>query len=256
MKHMDIRSLLAFWLLLLVLGAPLRAQVTPTPLARMNIDVPDFEPYQAEYTSAFGRFLHEAWPYALDGRPKVGVVNTIVTPEGVIVDSRSFDRGTLHIDYMTSPYFAWGQEYVVALFQGSQHQWTRVPLGGGEPVVLRATSEDGPLVDDLGFSPAFASLLPLEVGTSFSMPVPRPLADGTVGSALMTFEVVGTEHLSLASGYACDCTVLEQKGPGESVTRFWVSREAPFVFRRHRDVGGQRDFVSDLLGFQGFDLGR
>ena len=72
----------------------------------------------------------------------------------------------------------------------------------------------------------------------------------------MAFEVVGTEDLSLASGYECDCTILEQKGPGESVTRFWVSREAPFVFRRHRDVGGQRDFVSDLLGFQGFDLGR
>lgn len=245
------RPTLTLTTLLLALSPPLAAQ-TPTSVAHMSVDVPQFDPYEAEYTSAFGRFLHQAWPYSTDGRSKVGVINTITMPNGVIVDSRSFDRANLQIDYMTSPYFAWGEEYVVAFFQGTQYRWTRIPIGGGEPVVLRGTSEHGPFVDDLGFSPAFAGLLPLPVGTTFTMPVPSPQADGTVGGSLLEFEVVGSESLSLPGGHSCACTILEQTGPGESVTRFWVSREAPFVFRRHRDIGGPRDFVSDLLGFRSY----
>ena len=82
------------------------------------------------------------------------------------------------------------------------------------------------------------------------MPVPQPRADGTLGSSLLNFEVVGTESLSLPGGFECSCTILEQRDDRGSVTRFWVSRDAPFVYRRHRDIGGQRDFVSDLVGFR------
>lgn len=238
-------------LLLAIIVPPISAQ-DPSPVSELTIEIPDFQPYEAEYGSAFGRFFNRAWPYVRDGRSKLSVVNTITTPNGIIVDSRSFDRTTLQIDYMMSPYFAWAEEYVVALFGESGFQWTRIPIGGGDPITLRGESDAGPFVDDLGFSPAFAGLLPLPVGRRFTMPVPRPIADGTVGSRLLEFEVVGTASLELSSGFSCECTVLEQTGPGDSVTRFWVSREPPFVYRRHRDIGGPRDFVSELLDVRRF----
>lgn len=217
----------------------------------LAIDVPDFEPYEVEYASGSGRFFHQVRPFRLDGVDKISIINIIHMPNGVIVDSRGMDRATLRLDYMMTPYFAWGQEYAVAQFNGPHYEWLRVPLGGGEPTRLSGESEYGGFVGELGFSPSFAALLPLPTGTRFSMPVTQPRADGTVDAVLVTYEIVGRETLRLDSGLGCECWILEGDSNG-SVTRFWVSREAPFVYRRHRDIDGPRDLVSDALSLRSF----
>lgn len=218
--------------------------------AELRIDMPDFDGYEVEYTSQGGRFFHQVRKYQMEGADKVNILNIIHMSNGVIVDSRGMDRSTLELEYMMTPYFAWGQEYVVAQYQGRQYDWVRVPIGGGEPARLVGASEQGPVVDDLGFSPVFASLLPLPHGARFSIPHAQPTREGTIRSALVSYEVVGQERLELESGLSCECWVLEQTSNAGGVTRFWVSRDAPFVFRRHRDIGGSRDFVSDALSFR------
>ena len=108
------------------------------------------------------------------------------------------------------------------------------------------------IAGDLGFSPAFAALLPAPIGTRFSLPVAQPRPDGSVDAVTVILEVVGKESLELDSGLACDCWVLEQTDQAGSVTRYWVSRDAPFVFRRHRDIGGPRDTVTAALSLRWF----
>lgn len=219
-------------------------------LDEMTIDLPNFKAYEVEYKSGGGRFFHQVRPTRLNGAPKISVINIIDSPAGVIVDSRGIDRKTLRLEYMMSPYFAWGQEYAVAQFGESTYEWLRIPIGGGEPTRLTGQYEHSPFIDDLGFSPTFAALLPLPAGARFTAPVAQPKKDGSISSAVVTYEVIGREKLELKSGLECECWVLEQKAANGGATRFWVSREAPFVFRRHRDIGGPRDFVSDALSFR------
>lgn len=221
----------------------------PVPYAELVIAMPEFESYEVEYTSQSGRFFHQVRPYQRDGADKVSVLNIIHMPDGVIVDSRGMDRKTLRLEYMMSPYFAWGLEYAVAQFSERGFEWLRIPLGGGEATRLTGESEHGGFVDELGFSPVFAAVLPLPTGTRFTLPHAQPQQDGTVRSSLATYEVVGMERIELESGLSCQCWVLEQTSQGGSITRFWVSRDAPFIYRRHRDIGGQRDFVSDARSF-------
>lgn len=218
-------------------------------LEGMEVDVPDFVPYEAEYGSAFGRFFHQVRPFELDGDPKISVLNVIDMPGAVIVDSRALDRETLRLEYLMSPYFAWGQEFVVARFGSSGTDWTRVPLGEAPPVTSSGTSEHGGYFEDIGLSPALAALMPLPDGARFRLPVAQPKRDGTVGTLVADYEVIGRETLALAGGLGCTCWVVEQRR-GEEVDRYWVAREPPFVFRRHRDVGGRREHVSDLLSFR------
>ncbi|MCG8434100.1 MAG: hypothetical protein MJA83_08730, partial [Gammaproteobacteria bacterium] len=72
-----------------------------------------------------------------------------------------------------------------------------------------------------------------------------------VSSEFDEYEVLSKERLNLGPGLDCECWVIQKKRWGDgSIEQIWVARKAPFVFRRHRDVGGRRDFVSDLLDFR------
>lgn len=245
-----IRPHLGALLLSCLAATPSTAQDPPLTLEQLTVDMPDFSGYEAEYTSQSGRFLHQVRTFETESGPKVNVINLIHMPNGVIVDSRNIDRHSLALEQVATPYFAWGPEYLVAQHEGDRYEWLRVPLGGGEPIRVSGQSPLGPIVGDLGFSPVFASLLPLDTGARFALPQAQPMADGTIQVVNVLFTVVGTEELELDSGISCSCRIIEQRGSGGSVTRFWVDRQAPFVFRRHRDIGGPRDFVSDVLHFR------
>lgn len=212
-----------------------------------ELDTPAFAAYEAEYTSAFGRFTHQVRPVR---DQVISVLNIIETPQGVIVDHRGLDAVTLRMTYFYSPYFAWGQEYVVGNLSETGYDWTRVSLEGGVPRRITGAWDSDGVFEGLGFSPTLASLMPMEPGERFSLPYDEPTSNGQVMAGWMTFEVMGREVLSSPAGVECECWILEQQDSSGSVTRFWVDRHAPFIFRRHRDIGGPRDFVSDLLSFR------
>lgn len=234
----------------LFFGSPVFAQESAAhhaPSAAAAIQLPEFDAYEVEYTSAFGRFTHQVRPV---GDSVISILNIIETPQGVIVDHRGLDAATMRQTYFYSPYFAWGQEYVVGHMSEAGYDWTRVPLGGGAPQRISGEWETGGVFDSLGFSPTLAALMPMESGESFSLTFGVPIADGQVRADPAVFVVVGREALQFPGGIACECWILEQQDPGGSVTRFWVDRHAPFIFRRHRDIGGPRDFVSDIIRFR------
>ncbi len=215
-----------------------------------RLDPVDFSPYEVEYRSAFGRFFNQVRQFTLDSVDKISVVNLIASPSAVIVDHRIIDAHSMALEGFYSPYFAWGEEFLAARTDTSGYDWTRIPLRGGEPVRMTGVFEHRGMFDDLGFSPTYAALLPLPVGTIFYIPKMQPRRDGSVVTALVEHEVVGRETLSFGAGRSCECWVIEERAANGSISRLWVTREAPFFIKRHRDIGGRRDFISDIVSFR------
>lgn len=212
-----------------------------------RISVPEFTGYEAEYTSAFGRFINQVRPVGDDW---ISVINLIDMPNGVIVDHRGIDRQSLRMEFFHSPYFAWGQEYVVGQMDESGYDWTRVPMEGGQGQRTSGEWNTNGVFDDLGFSPTLASMMPLEVGAQFAIPRHFPRVGGNIDVQLIEMTVVEREILVLDSGVECNCWVIEEVDNAGARHRYWIDRQAPFLFRRHRDIGGQRDFVSEVMSFR------
>lgn len=218
--------------------------------ADVRFDVPEFEDFEAHYSSAFSRtgaFTLQMRHFA-DGN-RLNITDIIPTNEAVIVASRNIDLTTMLAEFSVGPYFAWGQEYVVRQMRGGQYDMTRVPLGGGAPRRMAGRFDrPGYTVDS--FSPTLAAVMPLAVGTQFELPLLQPRADQTVAVAPARFEVLRRETLELPDGLSCECWVIRKTNNAGTTEQFWVSREAPFIYRWHRDIGGEREFVSDLLGYR------
>jgi len=214
-----------------------------------RLSVPEFEPYEVEYDSAFGRFFNQVRKFKGDDGKKISVLNIIEMPQGVIVDHRTIDADSLRIETFNSPYFAWGPEFVFMRAEADSYNLVRVPVAGGEPIHTTGVLDNNGYFDGLGFSPTMAAILPLAVGTKFKMPKDEPRKDGSVASVLTSFEVTGRENLELPSGVSCECWVIQESSKGGTIHKYWISREAPFLIRRHRDVGGKRDFVSGVISF-------
>ncbi|PHR57604.1 MAG: hypothetical protein COA47_11530 [Robiginitomaculum sp.] len=134
----------------------------------------------------------------------------------------------------------------------NSYDWVRTPIGGGDPIRITGELANKGSVDIM-FSPTLASLMPMEIGAKFKLPQAYPRKGGRVSSEFDEYTVLRKEHLELDSGVSCDCWVIESKTWGGTVSHFWVSREAPFVYRRHRDVGGRRDFVSNVTSYRVLD---
>lgn len=212
-----------------------------------RFDTPEFTDYEAKWSSASsktGAFTLKA----IRTGQTLTLVDIIPTPQGTIVSQRSIDLATHRSQSSAGPYFAWGKEFVVAQNSDSSYHWTRVPLGGGKPEVVTGRLENGGAVSDM-FSPTLAALMPMDVGSQFKLPALYPIQGGLVASEMDTYSVIRRERLDLAGGLSCQCWVLEKKAWSGSTELIWVSRDAPFVFRRIRDVGGKREFVSELLGY-------
>ncbi len=215
-----------------------------------RIDTPEFEPYEIEYTSAFGRFYNQVRKFRGENGEKISIINIIEMPQMVIVDHRTIDALALRIETFHSPYFAWGAEYVSMRAEAEEYNLVRIPVAGGEPIHTTGKLDNNGYFDSLGFSPTFAAILPLDVGTKFKMPKDEPRRDGSVVSVLSSYEVVGKENLTLTSGVSCECHIIQENAENGTIHKYWISREAPFLIKRHRDVGGARDFVSEVLRFR------
>ncbi len=214
-----------------------------------RLRTPEFEPYEVEYGSAFGRFYNQVRKFRGEGGDKISVLNIIEMPNGVIVDHRTIDAKTLRIETFNSPYFAWGPEFVFMRATEKKYDLVRVPISGGEPIYATGDLDHNGYFDSLGFSPTFAALPQLDTGAKFQLPKDQPRKGGTVDVVLSSFEVIGVERLELASGVSCDCTVIQETSQGGAIHKYWISDQAPFLIQRHRDVGGKRDFVSAVISF-------
>ena len=218
-----------------------------------QFSLPAFKNYEVNYSSAMGKdaFFTLLAIKSLNGK-KLVLIDIIPMKDNVIVAQRHIDMKTQHQEFSASPYFAWGSEFVVAQNTADNYDWNRVPIGGGEAARAQGELANGGGVDVM-FSPTLAALMPMDVGSRFELPQIYPRKGGLVSSEMDQYQMLRKEQLELASGVSCECWVIERKSWSGSTTQYWVSREAPFIYRRHRDVGGPRDFVSDVLAFRLLD---
>ncbi len=236
---------------LMVVASPTQANPEMGPIlpGDGSFDTPEFEDYQAVYTSSSsktGGFTLQARKTG-DGK-KLAIIDIIPMANNVIVAQRQIDLETHRAEFGAGPYFAWGQEFVVSGSDGENYSWTRIPIGGGAPTQMQGPIANGGYVSEM-FSPTLASLMPMPVGATFQLPDSSPRQDETVSSQFDSYRVVRTETLTLDSGFSCECWMIEKTRGNGAIEHIWVARQAPFVFRRIRDVGGEREFTSDLLAF-------
>lgn len=249
----------------LTFGTSCTAQVIQTPASETSTNatvmtispgdkkfkMPDFENYEAIYNSAMGKNGRFSLQARKSGNGKtIFLTDTIPMKDNIIIAQRVINAKTHRAEFYAGPYFAWGKEYVVRKNTHDGYGLSRIPLGGGEAIHTAGKLANGGGVDVM-FSPTLASLMPMAVGTAFKMPAIYPRKGGLISSEFDDYLVLRTEKLELASGVSCACWVIEKTAWSDgSKTQYWVSREAPFMYRRHRDVGGKRDFVSDVQSYR------
>ena len=212
--------------------------------------VPDFEDYQAVYSSSSsksGGFTLQARKSAVG--KNLSLIDIIPMKDNVIVAQRNIDIPSMRMNFYAGPYFAWGADFIVGQSNQAGYDWSRVPIGGGEPKRMTGEIAHKGYVSEM-FSPLLASLLPLDVGAKVKIPGLYPRQGDVVSSELDTYTVLRKERLETPSGLSCECYVIERQGWDETVDHIWVAGKAPFVFRRHRGVGSEQAFVSDLLDFK------
>ncbi|WP_209348242.1 hypothetical protein [Pontixanthobacter sp. CEM42] len=210
---------------------------------------PVFEDYSVDYnsrTSKTGLFTVQV--RKTGSGEKISVVDIIPTEDNVIVAQRQIDADTHNFDFSAGPYLAWGTEFVVAQNDSEGYNWTRVPVGSSPPQQMTGKLDHNGSVSEM-FSPTLASLMPMPVGTVFTLPEVYPRKGEFVSAELDQYTVLRSERLTLESGLSCDCWVLEKKAWSGTIDHIWVSRKAPFEMRRIRDVGG-RDFQSDAQNYR------
>ena len=215
--------------------------------------VPELRDYEARYNSSFsktGEFTLQVRVTG-DGK-KLSMIDIIPGEQVVIVAHRQIDVASQLEDFSAGPNFAWGPEFIVKQSNGKAYDWTRVSVGGGEPKRASGPVANNGSVSEM-FSPLLATLMPMDIGNKFRLPAMYARKGEIASSEFDDYEVTGREVLETASGQRCECWVIDKKNWGGSLERIWVAREAPYVFKRHRDVGGQRSFVSELTGFRFLD---
>ena len=225
-------------------------EITPgSPLFK----VPELRDYEARYNSSFsktGEFTLQVRVTG-DGK-KLSMIDIIPGENVVIVAHRQIDVASQLEEFSAGPNFAWGPEFIVKQSNGKASDWTRVSVGGGEPKRAAGSVANSGSVSEM-FSPLLATLMPMGVGSKFRLPAMYARKGEIASSEFDDYEVTGRERLETASGLSCECWVIDKKTWGGSLERIWVAREAPYVFKRHRDVGGSRSFVSELTGYRALE---
>ncbi len=212
--------------------------------------IPGFTDYEARYTSSSSKTGEFTLHVRLSGDgKKMSLIDIIPMENSVIVAQRQIDLASQRLEFGAGPYFAWGAEFIVSQSNGETYDWARVPIGGGAPKRAEGTISNQGYVSEM-FSPLLASLMPMEDGRTFLLPASYARQGDFVSSELDEYTVLRREQLDTPAGLSCHCWLIEKQNWGGSTERIWVDRKAPFVFRRHRDVGGRRDFVSDLTAFR------
>lgn len=223
------------------------AEVITPASAELSLEIPD--DYMAQYSSAFsptGAFTLMA--RRSGDAQTLMLADIIPMPDSVIVSQRHLELPSMRLIFSAGPYMAWGLEFIVTSASRESHSWVRVPIAGGETKRFAGPIPNEGTYSDM-FSPFLAALMPRETGSTFSAPATYPRADETVSVEMDTYEVLGRETLDLGEGLGCECWKIEKRSWSGSVEHVWVDRKAPYVFKRVRDPGGEREFTSDLLAF-------
>lgn len=246
------------WHVLLIAGfiqsfgfGALIADDAPTILpGAAAFSVPTFTDYEARYTSSSSKTGEFTLHVRLsgDGR-KMSLIDMIPMENSVIVAQRQIDLTSQRLEFSAGPYFAWGAEFIVSQSDGKTYDWARVPVGGGVPKRAEGAISHQGYVSEM-FSPLLASLMPMDEGAQFRLPASYARQGEFVSSELDAYTVLRRERLNTPAGPSCNCWLIEKQNWSGSTERIWVDRKAPFVFRRHRDVGGRRDFVSELTAYR------
>ncbi|MDJ0641274.1 MAG: hypothetical protein QNJ15_00520 [Erythrobacter sp.] len=225
-------------------------QISPGD-AGVSIDISS--DYRAEYSSAFAK----AGAFTLlalrtgDGKTLM-LADIIPTGDTVIVSQRHLDLPSMRVKFVAGPFLAWGTEFVVTASAPSGQAWARVPIGPGEVKSDARGISTGGFFSDM-YSPLLAALMPRPPGTVLTLPASYPRADETFTIEFDRYEVMGREALGLQAGFECECWKIEKQGWDGSTEHIWVDRKAPYVFKRVRNPGSDREFVSELVAFETVD---
>ena len=215
-----------------------------------SLDIPDYEARYNSSSSKTGEFTLQVRRSG-DGK-KLAMIDIIPMENAIIVAQRQIDLASQLQEFGAGPYFAWGPEFIVSSTDGTNYDWTRIPVGGGEPVRMTGDIAHGGYTSEM-FSPLLASLMPMEVGSKFQLPAFYARQGDRVSSELDTYEILSREPMDTASGLSCNCWLIEKTPWAGGVERIWVDQKPPYVFKRHRDVGGSRSFVSELTAYRKLD---
>lgn len=221
--------------------------ITPGSSVFSIESIPDYEARYTSSSSKTGEFTLHVRTTG-DGE-KLSMVDIIPMENMVIVAQRFIDVQTQLLEFYAGPYFAWGPEYIVGKTDGETYDWSRTPIAGGAPKRANGNIAHDGYVSEM-FSPLLASLMPRDVGAIFQMPAFYARKGEYVSAEMDVFTITGREALATPSGLSCECWVIDKKTWNGSLERIWVARTAPYVFKRHRDVGGSRSFVSELLSYR------
>lgn len=252
-KNAWLRASLAGWLTLFspqVLYGQDVMQIEPGSGAFASLDFPDYEARYNSSSSKTGEFTLQVRRSG-DGK-KLAMIDVIPMENAIIVAQRQIDLATQLQEFGAGPYFAWGPEFIVSSTDGEKYDWVRVPLGGGEPVRMTGDISYGGYTSEM-FSPLLASLMPMEVRAKFQLPAFYARQGDRVSSEFDTYEVLSREAMDTASGLSCNCWLIEKTPWAGGVERIWVDQKPPYVFKRHRDVGGSRSFISELTAYRVLD---
>lgn len=173
------------------------------------------------------------------GKPVYSLTNTLITPQGVLLDHIGLDIKTMAMVYKHSPYLALGPDYLVAHLDGNKLIGSLTSMQTGEPTPLKAELE----------SPVFEETLwgltlntfPLREGFQAQVPRFAILRSRSFTAAWVTIKVTGRERIKGGDGKEYDCWVVEAVYDGIPIREtHWISDQAPYGIRQVKERNGAK----------------
>lgn len=176
----------------------------------------------------------------LAGRKIINVILTVKGQQGVMVDHIGLDANSMAMLFRFAPYFAVGQDYLAAVYDGSAIHGSLNPIMGGTPQILDDPI-DGPFFDGAIFGFALATL-PLEEGLKARLPRLAISASSREFSRSWShIEVVDRRSVKGGDGKSYDCWIVEVEYPGTEFSEtLAVANEPPYLIEKETDNGKNR----------------
>lgn len=215
---------------MIVSFAPLGAEPTPDlKPGDGRIEGSTIEPF-----CAVGDRVHQEVTLGkVEGTPVINALYQVTLPSGeLLVDHIVVDRAGLGLIFRFAPYFAVGQDYLVATLRGNELGGSLNPLTGGEPRPIAKTLDSAVFEESiLGL---LLATLPLE--ESFAATIPRLAISGSTQSFLagtIALEVTGRERIKGRDNKHYETWVVEARWGGVDYReRLWIAGEPPYMIQK------------------------
>ena len=226
-------------LVVLCTGTPARAEPSRLDPGDPRIEGARLEPFRI--TTDWG--TQDVTLGKVQGRDVINILNQVNLPSGeLLVDHIVLDRASLALIFRFAPYFAIGQDYLVATLQGGAFAGVLHPLAGGETRVYQQQLDSAVFAEPtLGLLLAVAPLT-----ADFAAELPRLAVSASsqdFSSGTLTVEVVGRERIKAGDRKHYETWVVEAKWGGADYSeKLWVAERPPYLIQKiaYPPGGGSR----------------